>query len=95
MELVRCETKGGARPLTYSESVVAWAQADQLLVQQFEKDYAIVKHPLHGREILAVFSIDGFLLTGSEDTTIKVTKDGLVKQTYSAQEASVKCISVL
>jgi len=42
MELVRCDTKGGARPLTYSESIVAWAQTDQLFVHKFAKDYSII-----------------------------------------------------
>jgi hypothetical protein len=32
MELVRTDTKGGARPITYSSEILAWAQTDQLFV---------------------------------------------------------------
>ena len=83
MELLRVDTKGGARPLVFSENFVAWAQADQLSAQVFRKNYLIVKEPIHGREILSVTSIDGVILTGSEDTTVKVIRDGIVQQTYS------------
>ena len=93
MELLRVDTKGGARPLVFSENFVAWAQADQLSAQVFRKNYLIVKEPIHGREILSVTSIDGVIFTGSEDTTVKVIRDGIVQQTYSSQEASVKCLA--
>jgi hypothetical protein len=52
-----------------------------------------VQNSIHGREILAVSSHNGLLVTGSEDTTFKVHRDGIVTQTYSAHEASVKCFA--
>jgi hypothetical protein len=37
--------------------------------------------------------VKGLLVTGSEDTTFKVFDKGQLVQTYSDQEASVKCFA--
>jgi WD40 repeat protein len=92
-EILRQETKGGARPIAFNSDRLVWAQTDQMSAKRVDRVFRVVQESRHGREILSVHAVKDLLLTGSEDTTFKVWLQGELVQTYSSQEASIKCFA--
>lgn len=117
--IAKVDTKGGNRPIDYYLSdngrvIIGYSTQDQLTVcasiptPTIDTQRTIhIQEPTHGREILAVLGLNqSLLLTGSEDTTFKVSAhlhsdstltchDLKTIQTFSQHEASVRAFSKL